>query len=258
MNKKIRSIMSIMLIFILLLSLLLFAACENNDNDEKLPKYLYNSHGNYIAFIYDNFIYDKETKKEIAKYDTDKKVFYDDNGYYGEIYNEKYLVYNEYSPYINQTFSIMPYAPYPPIQPTQPSMPAIVLPFGYSDCNAKKIINLNMSNLTDYIYGYNMELNGYAGFYVYISAGNLRIKPEYVVYTHINITVSVDAKYKGYLKTDLSESKKFNSTVLVTISSSGTTMASIYNLQHKNYGFYEEISLDGIIVSVSGSLIKKK
>ena len=243
-----RKIIVHIIIVVVLVSLLI--GCKNESDSNELPKYLYNSNGEYIAFIENNYIYDVQTHKAVAVYNKDKKVFYNEQGYYGEIYSKFYFVYNSNSPYIDYNFGTMPTAPYVSMQPLQPQIKSIVLPIEY-----KEMIHLNITNYKKYIKNINITFNGWAAFYVYLK-GEINIDSDYSIFNTIYINIDYQTTYKGYLKSDYSKSKIFNATECIKLNSNSSSRTSIYNLAHKEYGFYEELSYSLTVASVSGTLIK--
>lgn len=75
-----------------------------------LPSHYYNLNSKYIAYTYNDSVYNKETKHFLAKFDYAKKVFIDKYGkYYGEIIEDNILIYDTNSIYISTQFSIPEY-----------------------------------------------------------------------------------------------------------------------------------------------------
>lgn len=233
----------------LVLSLFILTACN------KVPVYLYNSLGEYIAYYHEGCLYDRETHDRIAQYDNGKKCFFNNNGYYGEIYNKCYLLYNENSKHINYKFGRMPVAPKAPIQPIVKNISAVSLPSGYTDC----AILLSKNNLDSYGITLNSVYGGYAAFYVYFDNIIEYNSEKYEILEDIEIMFTLSITYKGYLKSDytLSQSKTFSTIQNMSATTSYNKRESIYNLQHKYYGFYEILSSSITITSVKGSIQNK-
>lgn len=240
------------LLLILIFFLFTLSACNSAN---KIPTYLYNSSGHYIAYYYEGYLYDRESHDEIAKYDKERKVFYNNNGYYGELYKDNYLLYNKNSKHINHAFGIMPIAPTAPIQPIVKNITSISLPSGFSDCSIK----LSKSNLSLYDINVSSSCGGYAAFYVYFDNIIEYNTSKYEIVDDIEINFTLSVTYKGYLKEDytFSQTKTFSTVQNMSATTSYNKRESIYNLQHKNYGFYEVLSSSITIRSVKGSIQKK-
>ena len=90
----------------------------------------------YIAYTYNDSVYNRETKHFLAKFDYDKKIFIDKNGkYYGEIIEDDVLIYNMNSKYVNQTFDVPEYKEIGNI----PSIPGIRGIIGIQPSNIKDV-----------------------------------------------------------------------------------------------------------------------
>ena len=236
-----------------------FVGCQSAGKLKQ--EYFYNSKGEYVAYINNNFLYDKETRKAIAKYDDKNKVFYNNTGYFGEVYKDYYLLKNENSKYLNYSFPNMGIAPTSPLKPFQPQKIAIVMPSGFRDCFDSGIV-ITRANYNEHL-SLEATIDGYAGYYVYINSDCiLKSFTSYQVKNAININFNYTVSYKGYLKTNTSQSKLFNASINISLTMSaggvsGVKRASIYNLGHTDYGFYETISSSILVTSISGSIIKK-
>ena len=250
--KKIIKIFSV--IMILFLSSFILFAC-NKDESSKISEYFYNSHGEYIAYYYENFLFDKNSNDAIAQLDKDTNVFFNNDGYFGEIYKNKYLIYNKNSNYLNTNFGYMSISPIPPIKALQPNIQEIELPHGYKDC--KEIIELTLSNMGQYGIVINTKMDGWAGFYLYFNNNVHLYNSKFEIKDPITINFTLSISYVGYLKSDYTQSKVFNATISMSATSSYTKRDSIYNLNHKDYSFFEEISSSIIITSITGSLVEK-
>lgn len=102
-------------------------------NSLALPQYFYNLNSKYIAYTYEDSIYNKNTQCFLAKFDYDKKIFVDKFGkYYGEIINDNILVYNKKSSFVNSVLTVPTYSsmatrpPLPPSRKTIPSQPSYI------------------------------------------------------------------------------------------------------------------------------------
>lgn len=251
--------------------LLMMCGCSDNKDDFVLPDYLYNSNGEYVAFCNKEFLYDKETRKAVAQYDYNKKVFYDNSGYFGEIYNNKYILYNKNSKYKNDEFPTKKIAPIPPIKGIPANAKLISMPLGYKNCfegdnnsgsssnggELSQNINLSLLNYSQFGITVTPSYDNWAGFYVYFNNIIDYDTSKYEIITPITINFSFNVTYKGYLKTDYNQTKNFSSVVTMTAYSNYTKRESIYNLQHKNYCFYEVLSSHITITNVSGTIKQK-
>ncbi len=126
MTKYLQNLCLICCLFVLCFC---FVGCGSN---LKSDIYLYSVNGSAYGYYSSNgYLYDEDTHRAIAKFDKDKQVFYNNSGYFGEVIEDCYIVYNLNSPYINQTFPTMPVAPIIALQPIPPLKAIIPLPAGY-------------------------------------------------------------------------------------------------------------------------------
>lgn len=126
MNKNIIKCFAVLLILTLCF---VMVGCGDKTKVE-LPSHYFNLQVKYIAYTYNDCIYNKDTHRFLAKYDYELHIFIDKDGlYYGEIIKENILVYNSKSEYIGKAFEIGDYEeignipPIPPMRamiPTQP------------------------------------------------------------------------------------------------------------------------------------------
>ena len=104
-----KKISFLFLILICFMTPLFITGCKNED-DYKLPSHYYNLNSKYIAYTYNDSVYNKNTKHFLAKFDYDKKIFIDKYGkYYGEIIEENILIYDSNSIYVSTQFQIPKY-----------------------------------------------------------------------------------------------------------------------------------------------------
>lgn len=139
-------------LILVILSVLLTACSAQKDNKSQpsiysLPRHLYNSSSDCIAYTNNQYLYNYKTRKAMGIFNYDKNIFIDTRGHYlGEITQENLLLRNTLSPYITislGTQATIPTAPTPPTPPTRATVPT--LPSNWQDIF---ISNTNKSNLT--------------------------------------------------------------------------------------------------------------
>ena len=99
--------------------------------------------------------------------------------------------------------------------------------------------------------------DNWSGFYVYFNNIINYDSSKYEIVNPTTISFSFNVTYKGYLKTDYNQSKNFTTVVSMNAYSNYTKRESIYNLQHKNYCFYEILHSQITITNISGTIKQK-
>ncbi|MBE5733035.1 MAG: hypothetical protein E7353_08430 [Clostridiales bacterium] len=110
-------------ILICIISCGVLISCEA-EKEKKLPEYIYNKNGESIGYIRNDFIFSFD-RIAVAEYDREKRIFFNRQGYVGEIYKDKYLIYNEESKYKNIGPQIMSVKPIPLFRMKQASIQPI-------------------------------------------------------------------------------------------------------------------------------------
>ena len=119
--------------------LLFITGCKKED-DYKLPSHYYNLNSKYIAYTFNDSVYNKDTKHFLAKFDYDKKIFIDKYGkYYGEIIEDNILIFDSNSIYVSTQFQIPKYKEIG-------NIPSIAKIRGYISFQPINIVDVNLYN----------------------------------------------------------------------------------------------------------------
>lgn len=250
------------LILVIIISVFTLSACFINKSESSTTKYnhFYDSQGQYIAYMENNFLYEAVSRKNMGGYHPKYNIFTDmDGNYLGELYKNFYLLYNKNSEHINKTYSVNSIAPISSIQPIQPVKAIISLPLDYIDIyesspNGK--IKINKNNYNSYI-DINPSINGSVAMYVYLKVSVTPKNPFTLDNSTLKIFFNINVKYRGINKEDSSTSKIFTyseNTYVYALPELDYKIITINDIFHKNYSNYNLEDAEITVTSITGEL----
>lgn len=256
---KIKRLCGIFFIIIFLTSTLV--GCSLFDNNQtgnnnftkkqQIPEFLYNSLGECFAFYENGYLYDIASNTRLAMYDEDKKIFYDSTGYYGELYKDKYLLYNLATPYNNVSYGILPIAPIATMKAIPQNTDSIILPENHINCPRA----LSMGILDAFTVNVNATKAMSVGVNVSFNIQVVLNSPKYVI-ADAFITGLVTITYQGS-NYQTRQYKTFTKTFSFSGRNANITMQTTSHPEHSYYTNFTVYNATISVSSVSGTVYRK-